>query len=531
MFPLVSLMITGALAAGPVVAPGINSSRVVPGDKVSSEEVAKKLSSVKVIVIGQIDGPHGGLFERSAVASLNNEKQGRYRTAADLGASAVGGLGQAAAAATGIVAAGSGVVGAGIVAKKAEGAVEGGSEKAAARLDGVDRHPAEGFGILPDEGPTTADRIRAGAEKVADRQGALDGAAKLASAVGAAQVETALGLGKDAAKVTAALFRAGVEGNSPRFVGVHLPIEAKTDGQGDASLTAKVNLKKLPDEEYIKKEKKKKRDKNGKVVKDKDGNVVWIVVQIPCTKRTVEVGIKSRLSLPDGDVIAKTSYKATEVDDVCGKKRMQKIKSPEEMASHHVSAAGRVWGKLIQPQMDTMRLKFFPTGATALGIDHILQNRHAAGMCLLKDAQSHDEADAAAHYNQAIAYEAWGIYSDALTHFDVAEKDPAFSKGRWNNGAARIRSRNTELALMKTAYGMVPQPLAFPHAETCPSVDRTDAKPVTKRVDLKDGAGGDDIRRLYEGELLKVLRTEGKWSEVEQLDGSVGWVKTKRAFK
>ena len=86
-------------------------------------------------------------------------------------------------------------------------------------------------------------------------------------------------------------------------------------------------------------------------------------------------------------------------------------------------------------------------------------------------------------------------------------------------------------ALLEKAYGMVPQPTAFPHAESCPAVDRTDTQPTTNRVDLKDGAGGEEIRRLYAGESLKVISTEGKWSEVQQLDGSTGWVKTKRAFK
>lgn len=530
MVSLVTILLTTAFAKGPVVAPGVNTSRVVPGQRVSSDEVAAKLSSVKVITMGSVEGPHGGRFKQSAVASINNKRQGQYRTAADVGASAVGGLGQAAAAATGIAAAGSGVLGAGLVANRAEGAIEGGSEKAAARLDGIDRHPAEGFGILPD-GPTTADKIRAGAEKVSASSGKLDGAAKIAGAVGASQVETALGLGKDAADVTAAFFRAGVEGNSPRFVGVHLPIQAKKEGAGDATLSAKVKLKQLPDKEYIKKEKRKKRDKNGKVIRDKDGKIVYEIIEIPCIKRTVEINIRSRLALPAGDVIATSAYSSTATDDACGKKRMEKIQTKEQMSGPHVGRAGSAWGALIQPQMDSMRLKFFPTGSTALALDHVLHNRHAAGMCLLQDARSHDTSDAAAQYNTAVVLEAWGVYDDALTLYTTAETHEDFSKGRWNNGTGRIRSRQQELSLLETAYGMVPQQTAFPHADSCPAVDRTDTRPITNRVDLKDGAGGEELRRLYDGEVVKVISTEGKWSEVQQLDGSTGWVKTKRAFK
>ena len=527
---LSTVLSSGAAWSAPLVAPGINSSRVVPGASVTTDEVAEKLSGVKVISMGAMDGPQTDLFVQSALRSLNRERQGQYRTAADVGASAVGGLGQLGAAATGVVAAGSGIVGAGLVAKKAEGAVEGGTERAAAQLDGVDRHPAEGFGIRV-EGATTAERIHAGAEKVVERSGALDGAAKVAGAVGAAQVETALGLGKDAAKVTSAFFRAGVEGNSRPFKGVKLPIEAVEDGRGDAELRARVVQKQLPDKKYVKKEKRKKKDANGKVVRDAEGKIVYEVVEIPCIKRTVEVDITSRLVRADGTVITKSSHSGTETDDACGPKRMKLIKSADELAAPHISSAGGVWGRLIQPQMDTIRLKFNPSGSTALAIDHILKNRHAAGMCLLQEAGEADGSDAFVHYNRAVLLEAWGRYADALPLYQQAETDPAFSKGRWDNGARRASGRLEELERMAVAYDMVARETAFPYAETCPTIDRSDRTPISKRVDLLTAAKGDPLRRLYEGELVRVVATEGKFVQVEQLDGSTGWVKAKRAFK
>lgn len=531
MFPalLLSSALSSALAA-PLVAPGINSSRVVPGRSIDTMEVARKLSGVKTITMGTMDGPSGDRFSAAAVASLNRTRQGQYRTAADLGASAVGGFGTAAAAATGLAAAGSGIVGAGLIAKRAEGAMEGGTEKAAARLDGIDRHPSEGFGMVR-EGPTAGDRIRTGAEKVQARSGALDGAAKVAGAVGVSQVETALSLGKDAAKVTAAFFRAGVAGNSPPYVGVKLPIEAVSDGRGDAAVSAKLVFEQLPDEEYVVEEKRKKRDKDGHVVYDENGEPVWIIVEIPCIKRTVEVDIRSRLARTDGTVIATSVHTATETDDACGPKRMKKIKTAEELGAPHASVAGSVWGPLVQPQMDTIRLKFNPSGSTALGIDHLLHNRHAAGMCLLQDALSANREDAYAEYNQAVILEAWGRYDDALALYTEAETDPAFSKGRWDNGARRAKARLAELERLAVAYDMVAAETAFPYAEACPAIDRSDRVAITKRVQLKATAGGDDLRKLHEGELVRLVAEQGKWAEVEQLDGSTGWVKAKRAFK
>ena len=529
MFSSLLLCAGMAIAGGPLVAPGINSSRVVPGQSVTTEAVAQQLSSVKTIYVGQVNGPQGEEFIRSAVSSLNRERQGQYRTAADLGASAVGGLGAAASAATGIVAAGSGIIGAGALANKAEGMVGGGSEKAAERLDGVDRHPDEGFGIVQED-PTTAEKINAAANKVVEHSGVVDSAAKLAGAVGASQVETALSAGKDAARVTAAFFRSGVEGNSRPYKGVHLPITAVSEGRGDATLSAKVR-RKVTDKDFVKKEKRPKKDEKGRVVRDENGKIVYITVDVPCIKRTVEVDITSALQLPNGTVIASSSHGGKETDEACGKKRMKEIQTPEALAGPHISRAGTVWGRKIQPQMDTLRLKFNPSGSTALAIDHILQNRHAAGMCLLTEAVQHNDGDAHARYSQAVLLEAWGRYEDALPLYQAAETDDAFSRGRWDNGSGRIEARLGELNRMKVAYGMVAKETAFPYAEACPTVDRSNRDPITKRVDLLSSAGGEPIRRLYEGELVRILASEGKYTKVEQLDGSVGWVKSRRAFK
>ncbi len=529
---LISLVLSSglSLAGAPLVAPGINSSRVVPGHSVTTEEVAQKLSGVKTIYVGKIQGPQGEEFINSAVASLNRERQGQYRTAADVGASALGGLGAAASAATGIVAAGSGIIGAGLLADKAEGVVSAGSDKAAERLDGVDRHPDEGFGIVKDD-PTFAEKVNATATKMADREGLIDNAAKVAGAVGVSQVETALSVGKDAAKVTAAFFRAGVEGNSRPYKGVKLPITAVSTGKGDATLSAKVNRNQLPDKNFVKEEKVPKKDEKGRIVRDDKGNIVYIIKEIPCIKRVVEVDIESALTLPNGTVIATASHSGKEEDEACGKKRMEQIKTPEELAGPHISSAGSVWGAKIQPQMDTLRLKFNPNGSTALAIDHILQNRHGPGMCLLQEALEQDKSDAYASYSQAVLLEAWGRYEDALPLYKAAETNDAFSKGRWDNGSGRIESRLSELKRMEIAYGMVAKETAFPYSESCPTIDRSNREPITKRVELLATAGGEEIRRMYEGELVRVLETEGKWTKVEQLDGSVGWVKAKRAFK
>ena len=46
---LLCLQLTSAWAGGPVIKAGINSQRVIPGQKVKTMEMAEKLSGVKTI--------------------------------------------------------------------------------------------------------------------------------------------------------------------------------------------------------------------------------------------------------------------------------------------------------------------------------------------------------------------------------------------------------------------------------------------------------------------------------------------------
>lgn len=534
MLLLSVLSLHAALAAGPIIAPGVNSSRVTPGGKVKSMEMATKLAGVKTVTIGTISGPYGKSFTDSLYRSLRQTKQGQYKTSADVGAGAVGGLGQLAAVASGSALSSTGVPGAGLVGNLSEKVVGDTTDRVADKLDGIDRHPAEGFGIVQ-AGPTTGERVRQTTERIdeatSNRSTALKGAAKAASAVGLGQAEAALNLTKDVAKVGAGFFREGVEGNSRPYSGVKLPIAVVEEGAADAVVNATISQNNLPDKNFKKKKKKKKRDKNGKVVKDKNGKPIWITVEVPCVKRTVELSVQSELKKSDGTVIMRSKYKATAEDEKCGPERMKKIASHNSLARPLAGGAAMKWGGHLQPQMETVRLKFNPNGTTALGISHLMQNRHSAGMCLLQEAARNDPNDPYAAYNQAVILEAFGVYTEARDLYQTAEAHPDFQKGRWDDGAARTNRRIKHLKLMAKAYDMVAEPTAFPHAEACPAVDRTDARVTAKRTMLYDSQGGTSIRRLEVGEPLRLLSEEKKWKEVQQLDGTVGWVKEKELFE
>ena len=84
---------------------------------------------------------------------------------------------------------------------------------------------------------------------------------------------------------------------------------------------------------------------------------------------------------------------------------------------------------------------------------------------------------------------------------------------------------------METAYGMVAKPTSFPYAERCPTITTEGTQETTQRVKLLSNPGGATIRRLFEGEPLRIVQTQKKWARVQQLDGSEGWVKAKAAFK
>jgi len=516
--------------AGPLVAHGINSSRVTPGNQVDSPEVAALVGKVKTVAVGQVSGPNAQAFKNAALTSINNPRQGAYQTGAEMGASVVGGLGKLASVGTKMAAQNVGFVGAGLVGKAGAKAIDGASEAAAERLDGIDRHPAEGFGII-DESSLPSEKTEEKAPSVLPSDAKLQTAANVAGMLGAGQVKSALELGKDIKSVGKAFFREGVAGNSPKFSGVHLPIEGVESSRSDAIITAKVNREQKPDKHFKETRTKKKRDKNGKIVRDKDGKPIIIKYEVDCIKRVIEVTISSKLALSNGAKIMGSKKSGTASDKQCGKERMKKIKSPDALSRPIVRAAGSKWGAHIQPQMDSLRLKFYPTGTTALSVSHMMQNGHAPGMCLLDDALGRNADDHAAQYNKATLLEAYGLYNEALGLYTTANASPDLQKPRWKKGMGRMNTRLNDLKLMEVAYGMTAQATSFPYAESCPEISTDGTIAVTKRAGLHVAEKGDVIRKLHEGELLRIIQDGKKWAHVEQLDGSEGWINRKKAFK
>lgn len=423
---------------------GINSSRVVPGNKVTSDEVAVRMSRVKTVSMGEVSGPLSEVFKTAAIASINDPHQGSYQTSVQEKASKECKMDQL------------------ILRRKP--------------LDpGIDRHPDEGFGVVDVRGETAP-------------------------------------------------------GNSPQYSGVQLPILALESGHGDASLTATVHLERKPDRHYQETRTKKKRHKNGKVVRNKDGKPVMVKYNVDCTKRVVKVEVTSTLS-QDGTKIMSSTTSGKRSDKQCGKERMKKIKSVNALIGPIVRSAGSKWGGHIQPQMETVRLDFFPTGTTALGIAHFMDNHHTSGMCLLDDALDRNSADHPAQYNKATILEAYGLYQDAQRLYGEAQAGPALQQKRWSKGVARTKARAAEIARLKTAYGMSAKETHFPYAESCPETDTEGTLPITSRVNLHATKKGEVIRKLHVDEPLRIIHVDKKWAQVKQLDGSEGWIKKKRAYK
>ena len=530
---LLCLHASTSWAGGPVIKAGINSQRVEPGTKVQTLEVAQKLSEVKTIGVTEVQGPNARHFKSGFHSGIQSSRRGRFRTAADAGSGVVGGVGALGATAAGGAIASTGVPGASLLGGVGERVIGDSTDQVAERMDGIDRSPDEGF-ATEREGPGPGEKIREISDRMNDpgdaTMGKVDKAAKVASVLGAGQVETALDAAKDVAKVGAAFFREGVEGNSPFYDSVMQPLSGVKEGASDAQVHATISQTQKPDEQFTKEKKKKKRDKNGKVVKDKNGKPVMITVQVKCVRRTVEVDVKSQLKKPDGSIIVRSRYKDTVIDEACGPERMKKIKAPKEMTQDTIARAGSEWGDLLQPRMAAIRLKFHPSGYTALAVEqYAMNNQHAASMCLMQAAAEHS-GSASAAYNQAILLEAYGLYTEANGLYAQAEQTKTFQSGKWSEGTDRMEERLRHMQVMETAYGMVSKEKSFPYAEQCPEVDYTDTRLTTRRANLKDTRGGAVIRKLQVGEPLRVISESKKGFEVEQLDGSKGWVGNGKLF-
>jgi hypothetical protein len=513
--------------AGPLIAYGINSSRVVPGEKVSGTDTIVEISKVKTIGIGTISGPHSKTFINAAVGSINNEKQGRYTTGAESMAGVVAGGGKVAAIAARTAISAQGFLGAGMVGKKTSNVVEKGSEAAAQRMDGFDHDPEEGFAIRAasitpvEQTPTTESKL----------DSKMNTVATVANAVGAKQVSNAIEIGQDMRGVVGAFRRTENVAAQPKPLGVKLPIKAIAEGKGDASLSATIKTTQKQDRKFQETRKKKKRDKNGKVIKDKNGKVIWVTYKVDCIERTVVVNVNAKLKSRSGTDIMSSRLNTSAKDKQCGKNRMKKIASKESLSRPIVKVAASRWGRFVQPQMNTQRLKLHPTGTSALGVMYLMDYNPTGGMCILDDAIARDPSDYGANYNKAIILESYGQYKDAAAIFSIAYKSSELDKPRYRGGSGRMLARGKQLQVMEDAYGMVAEPTSFPYAAECPVIDIEGTRPITKRVALTTEPGGVAIRRLFVGERLRTIEDGKKWIKVQQIDGTEGWVKMKKAYK
>ena len=516
--------------AAPLIAYGINSSRVVPGEKVSDTETIAAVSKVKTVGIGTMSGPHTKTFINAAVSSINNEKQGRYTTGAESLSGVVAGGGKVAAVAARTAISAQGFFGAGAVGKKTSDVVEKGSEAAAQRMDGFDHDPEEGFAIraAPTPQSTSTESSESPDSKLDSK---LNAVASVASAVGAKQVSNAIEIGQDMKGIVGSFKRTENAAAQPKPLGVKLPIKAIKEGKGDASLSATIKTTQKPDREFQETRKKKKRDKNGKVVKDKNGKVIWITYKVTCIERTVVVNVNAKLKGKSGTDIMSSRVNRNVKDKQCGKDRKKKLKSKESLSRPVVKSAASQWGSYIQPQMETQRLKLHPTGTSALGVIYLMDYNPTGAMCILDDAIARDPSDYGANYNKAIILESYGLYEDAAAGFSIAYKSSELDKPRFKGGLGRMSARTTQLQTLEDAYGMVAQPTSFPYADECPVIDIEGTRPITKRVALTTEPGGTTIRRLFVGERLRTIEDGKKWIKVQQIDGTEGWVKKKKAYK
>ena len=174
------------------------------------------------------------------------------------------------------------------------------TDQVAERMDGIDRSPDEGF-ATEREGPGPGEKIREISERMNDpgdgTMAKVDKAAKVASVLGAGQVETALDAAKDVAKVGAAFFREGVEGNSPFYDSVMQPLSGVKEGASDAQVHATISQTQARRAVHQGKEEEAGQERRGREGQERQAGHDH---RRSCVRRTVEVDVKSQLKKRTG---------------------------------------------------------------------------------------------------------------------------------------------------------------------------------------------------------------------------------------
>jgi len=267
----------------------------------------------------------------------------------------------------------------------------------------------------------------------------------------------------------------------------------------------------------------KKRDSEGNVVKDSEGDAIW--VEVPGRKREVTVTIQWTMTSADDRVLAQDSFVSVKSDSRCGDARSN-LKSREELATDGLYGAGYTVANTIAPKwaVDTVELMKNRTVRDQVKLAN--SGELGLAMCGLREVIAGDPYNVAAIYDLGLVHELNGWFDAAREYYQQAVSINSYRKAA--DGLERLSTRQEVVDTMQSAYGQA-YSAGEPDYSTCPEIPEGRPVVTKKPTDLLSGPelGAPVVASLPKGMKLYVIDESGDLPKVQTADGAVGWVNPK----
>jgi len=266
-----------------------------------------------------------------------------------------------------------------------------------------------------------------------------------------------------------------------------------------------------------------RKDDDGNIIKDSEGKTVYD--EIPCKRRKVNVEIAWSVT-QGGKALLGKSFVKNNGDSRCGDD-VKNLASADALADALLPGTGTRIVRLIAPSWKVARLPMARDKTLRAENRLVRTGNHFEAMCGLRGLLTFDEKHLAAVVNLGVIEEALGYYELAAAQYKKAQDiKPEKSTGK---AMKRVSKRNSNVNRMIAAYGLTWKIADSPDFGACPPIPEGRRAYVKKDTQMMTAAkGGDVVIDLNKGQPVFILDESDTIFHVALIDGTQGWVDSKR---
>jgi len=271
--------------------------------------------------------------------------------------------------------------------------------------------------------------------------------------------------------------------------------------------------------------KRKKRNAQGKVVKNDKGKPVYETVK--CKRRIVNTSVNWRVTGAEQVVLAEETLKLAAKDSKCAED-MGKLKSTSELTAKTLTGIGPRIANQIAPFWTVDSLDYARNKSIREAVKLARDGQLAEAVCAVRPVEKAETYAVEPKLAMGVYLESIGFLNAAASYY----RDAASING--HKGAQKradaVSARIREVEALETAYGLTYTVTENPDYSWCPELP--EGRPVVARRatalwDSSDLDGATKVVSIPKGMKLFVTEETASAAKVTTMAGEQGWVPAK----